>query len=79
MRINDESADGPALFTAEFAHFIRRVEEFLVGMNGEETRVGRLGGEFRGGRCAAGGIEPRDMNPFALGAGVGADVNEELF
>ena len=78
-RINGESAHGAALFAAEFADFIGRKEKFLVGMNGEKTRAGRLGGQFHYAGFAAGRVEARDVNPLALRAGVSAEINKKLF
>src|SRR5438034_773627 len=79
IRIDDESAHGPALFTGEIAGFIRRIKKPLVWMNGEETRADRFGGQLRSAQPAADRIEAGDINPFALPAGVSAEVNEEFF
>ena len=48
-------------------------------MDGEETRTDRFGAQLRSAQLAARRIEAGDINPFALPAGVSANVNEEFF
>jgi hypothetical protein len=48
-------------------------------MHAEERRVLNLGGEFGFGKSSRVRIESRDVNAFALRAGVRADVNEVVF
>ena len=78
MPIDDESAYGPAFFAGKVAGFVRRIEKSLVRMNGEKTRAVRFGGQLWRAQPAAGRIEAGDINPFALPAGISAEINEEI-
>src|SRR2546421_8552888 len=78
MGINDKPADRSALFAAELADLVRRVEKPPVGMDGEKTRAGGFGGELRNAGFTARGIEAGNINPFTLRARVGAEIDEKL-
>ena len=78
MRVDGKGAHGPAFFAGEFSHFIRRVEKFMVRMDGEETRARRFGGQLRPAGSAAPRFKAGHINPLAPCARVSAEINEEL-
>src|SRR5256885_16111477 len=77
--VDDKSAHRAAFFAAEIANLIRRIKKPPVGMKGEETWTDGFDGQSRRAQFAVRRIEAGDINPFALRAGVSADVNEKLF
>src|SRR5947209_8343680 len=71
--IDGEGCDGSALFALKLSNLIGGVEKALIGMDGYERRLGRLGGESRSAH-GAGRIQTKGVNPFAFGAGISADI-----
>src|ERR1041385_9465245 len=66
------------MFVAHRRSFADGVEEVALRMQREEAGTLRFGGELRRVQFAGRGIKPRNVNAFALRAGVRAEVNEEL-
>src|SRR5438093_11189350 len=79
MPTDAQVAPGPDFFPGEIAGLIGRIKKSPVRMDGEETRADRFGPQLRRAQLAARRIEAGDINPFALPAGVSANVNEEFF
>src|SRR5712691_10605043 len=78
FQIDRESADRTGLLTFEIIYLDRRVEEFSVGMNGQERRAGGLGRKPKRRQLPRRGIEAECVNALAVLGGVCTDIRDVL-
>src|SRR5262245_11806801 len=76
--VEGEGADRAALLALEIVHFADCIQEAVAGVQGQERRVRHLHGDALRGQLAAGEIQLEPVDPLALAACVGADVDPQL-
>src|ERR1700730_600506 len=78
LGIERECANGADLLALEVGDLAYRIEELVIGMNGEEGGVLGLDSQdcLRG--LGIGQIQLKAINALALALGIGSDVNPEL-